>query len=96
MSDDTHGSRPEHAGETAEFSRRGLFRGAAILIGGAAALVAASSPAEAKMAQAAAAYQDTPKNGATCASCSFFKGPASCLLVDGTISANGWCRIWKA
>ena len=40
MSDDTHGSTPGHAVESAEFSRRGLFRGAAILIGGAAALVA--------------------------------------------------------
>ena len=96
MSDDTDGSLPRpHAGESAEFSRRGLFRGAAIIIGGAAVLVGASSPAQAKMTQAAAAYQDKPKGDAICASCSFFRTPSACLLVDGTISPNGWCKFYS-
>jgi anaerobic selenocysteine-containing dehydrogenase len=76
-------------------SRRKLLQGAAITVGGAAMLVAAVSPAEAKMAQQAAGYQDSPKNGAQCSTCALFKAPASCTLVDGTISPNGWCKFYS-
>lgn len=76
-------------------SRRGLLRGVAMAAGGAAILAAAITPAEAKMTQQAAGYQDSAKNGQTCATCSFFKGPSSCALVDGTISQNGWCRFYS-
>ncbi len=75
-------------------SRRKVLQGAAIAAGGVAMLVAAAVPAEAKMAQAAAGYQDTPKNGAACSTCALFKAPSSCTLVDGTISPNGWCRFY--
>jgi len=75
-------------------SRRNLLQGAAITVGGVAMLVAAVAPAEAKMAQQAAGYQDSPKNGAQCSTCALFKAPASCTLVDGTISANGWCKFY--
>jgi len=75
------------------FSRRQLFRSAAVCVAGTALL--ASTEAEAKMAQKAAGYQDAPaKDGASCASCSLFKAPSSCTLVDGTISPNGWCRFY--
>jgi len=81
------------ANETKGFSRRQLFRGAAVGIAGAALL--ASTAAEAKMTPKAAGYQETPnKDGSSCASCSLFKAPSSCTLVDGTISPNGWCRFY--
>jgi hypothetical protein len=76
-------------------SRRKLLQGAAIAVGGAAVLVAAVGPAEAKMAQQAAGYQDSPKNGAQCSTCSLFKAPNACNLVDGTISPNGWCKFYS-
>ena len=53
-------------------------------------------PAEAKMAQKAAGYQETPaKDGSNCANCALFKAPSSCTLVDGTVSPNGWCRFYS-
>jgi hypothetical protein len=76
-------------------SRRKLLQGVAITAGGVAALVAAVAPAEAKMAQAAAGYQDKPKNDQSCANCALFKAPSSCTLVDGTISPDGWCRFYS-
>ncbi|HUO94031.1 MAG TPA: high-potential iron-sulfur protein [Rhizomicrobium sp.] len=79
--------------EIKDFSRRQLFRGAAVCLAGAAVL--ASTDAEAKMAQKAAGYQETPaKDGSDCANCALFKAPSSCTLVDGTISPNGWCRFY--
>jgi hypothetical protein len=78
-----------------DISRRELLRGAAVSVGGAAAILATVSPAQAKMAQKAAGYQDTPKGDQTCANCALFKAPAACILVDGAISPNGWCRFYK-
>jgi len=83
------------AGERACMSRRQILRGAAVAAGSAAVLGSTILPAEAKMAQSAASYQTTPKNGASCATCSFFSAPSSCSLVDGTISASGWCRFYS-
>ncbi|MGD0189813.1 MAG: high-potential iron-sulfur protein [Rhizomicrobium sp.] len=76
-------------------SRRNLLRGAAIAAGSIAVTVAAAVPAEAKMQQSAAGYQDKPKGDQSCANCALFKAPASCTLVDGTISPTGWCRFYS-
>jgi hypothetical protein len=76
-------------------SRRELLRGAAVVAGGAAVALAASSPAQAKMTQKAAGYQDTPKGDQSCANCSLFKPPSACILVDGVVSPDGWCRFYK-
>jgi hypothetical protein len=79
----------------ASVSRRDLLRGAAVIAGGAAIVVGTVLPAQAKMPQKAAAYQDSPKGDANCSSCALFKTPSSCTLVDGTISPNGWCRFYS-
>jgi hypothetical protein len=50
--------------------------------------------AQQKMSQAAAAYQDRPKNGLGCAACTLFRPPRSCEVVQGDISPNGWCRFF--
>jgi hypothetical protein len=62
----------------------------------AAALVLATSikEAAAKLAQAAASYQDEPKDDQRCGSCSLFQRPSSCQIVEGTISPSGWCKFW--
>jgi hypothetical protein len=56
----------------------------------------ATTPASAqqKMSQAAAEYQERPKNGLTCAACSLFRKPRSCEIVDGDISPAGWCKFF--
>ena len=52
------------------------------------------APAQLKMSQAAAEYQDRPKNGLTCAACSLFRKPRSCEIVEGDISPAGWCKFF--
>jgi hypothetical protein len=47
-----------------------------------------------KLTQAAARYQDGPKENENCASCPYFVLPGSCVLVEGEISANGWCPMY--
>lgn len=76
-------------------SRRQLFRGAALTAGSVAVLFGTMLPAEAKMSFQASGYQGTPKGDQSCANCSLFKAPSSCILVDGTISPNGWCRFYR-
>jgi hypothetical protein len=48
-----------------------------------------------KMSQKAARYQDDPKNGQECDKCKFFESPHSCKVVDGTISPEGWCVLYR-
>jgi hypothetical protein len=77
-------------------SRRGILRGAAIAAGGviAASTLAIEPAAAGKMAQAAAGYQATPKDGNQCSNCALFEAPSSCRIVDGTIAPEGWCRFF--
>jgi hypothetical protein len=39
-------------------------------------------------------YQDQPKNGQVCATCTHFVAPSGCVLVEGTISPGGWCSLY--
>jgi hypothetical protein len=42
-------------------------------------------------------YQEKPgKSGQKCSGCRLFKAPASCQVVTGKISPNGWCVAWVA
>ena len=83
------------AGKLGCVSRRQMLRSAAVAAGGVAVLGGTVLPAEAKMAQKAANYQTTPKDGASCGTCNLFAPPSSCTLVDGTISPSGWCRFYS-
>jgi hypothetical protein len=47
-----------------------------------------------KLTQAAARYQDHPKENESCGNCPYFVFPKSCVLVEGEISALGWCPIY--
>ena len=53
-----------------------------------------SGSAEAKMAQTAVRYQDSPKDGKQCDGCKLFIAPNGCKTVDGAISPQGWCALW--
>jgi hypothetical protein len=78
-----------------QFSRRriliSLFGSAPI-----AALSVGAAGAGPKVAQSAAHYQQTPKEGEACAGCYAFLAPNHCELLSGEISPSGWCRLWKA
>ena len=75
-------------------SRRAILGHSVVCVTGAAALLSSATPAAAKMAQAAASYQGSPKGGHQCDNCSLFQPPASCQLVEGNISSSGWCKFW--
>jgi cell division ATPase FtsA len=86
----------DKAASSTDVSRRNVLRGGALTMGGAVVLATAMTAqrAEAKMAQTAAGYQATPKDGKSCDSCSLFITPASCKLIDGAISPSGYCRFY--
>jgi len=72
--------------------RRGLLGGA---IAGLAAGFAGVTAARAdKMSKQEAEYQDTPKDIRMCATCTLFEPPKSCKVVEGDISATGWCKAF--
>jgi hypothetical protein len=49
-----------------------------------------------KVSQGSVGYQPSPNGEKNCAGCGLFVSPSGCRSVAGTISANGWCRLWKA
>ena len=79
-------------GPLAKVSRRALFERVAVTGAGAAFVLGTASPAEAKMAQKHAGYQQMPKGDQSCSNCNLFVAPNSCTLVDGPINPQGWCR----
>jgi hypothetical protein len=52
--------------------------------------------AQAKMPKQTAQYQDSPNGDQKCEGCRFFIEGGSCRLVEGEISPNGWCRLYRA
>ncbi len=73
-------------------SRRTLLSGAAFAA--AVGLMPFRARAQQKVAQSAAQYQASPKNGQQCSTCSHFQAPSSCQVVDGSISPDGWCALY--
>lgn len=48
-----------------------------------------------KLAQASVQYQSQPKGEQKCGLCANYIAESnSCKLVDGPISADGWCSLW--
>jgi hypothetical protein len=72
-------------------SRRTVLIGAA---GAVPLVVLSATGAQAKMAQSAVRYQDSPKDGKRCDGCNLFVAPNACKSVDGKISPSGWCALW--
>ncbi len=49
-----------------------------------------------KVTQASVQYQAQPKGDLKCGDCMHFTAESStCKLVDGSISADGWCSLWS-
>jgi High potential iron-sulfur protein len=80
-------------------SRRSVLRSVAVAAGGTAMLgtiVSGNRFAEAqtKVAKAVVGYQDSPHDGQRCDNCLQFEPPSSCKVVEGNISASGWCKVY--
>ncbi|WP_082637402.1 twin-arginine translocation signal domain-containing protein [Bradyrhizobium retamae] len=48
-----------------------------------------------KVSKASAQYRDSPNGPQRCGGCVNFRG-GTCAIVEGRISANGWCRHYRA
>ena len=85
--------------DAAPLSRRRLLGkailGAAAVAGGALAAVTGPASAKDKISKAAAHYQSHPNKGQHCGGCTHFLF-GGCALVAGSISSNGWCKLFKA
>ena len=81
---------PEHG--STRLSRRSLLCGAA----GATGVVVTLKPALAqpKISKIAVNYQDHPDGDKRCDKCIQFQPPDACKVVDGSISPQGFCRIF--
>ena len=76
-------------------SKDGVSRRTILIGAGALPLVTlGATGAQAKMAQNAVRYQDTPKDGKQCSGCNLFIAPDACKTVDGKIAPTGWCALW--
>lgn len=82
--------------EARQLSRRSLLRAAACAGVGlaAGAMTARRALAQQKASKQAMKYQDTPNGDKKCSECMQFEAPASCKVVEGTISPNGYCIAW--
>lgn len=75
-------------------SRRRALTGTALAFVAAADTVVTRASAQQKITQAAAKYQDQPKEKQSCAVCVNFEPPNACKFVQGTISPSGWCLLF--
>ena len=80
--------------------RRAVFRGGALIAG--LATVLATRGVGAKARKGDLQYQDTPRDGKRCADCKHFSpgsagaSEGTCAMVEGTVSAQGWCQAFVA
>lgn len=88
-------------------SRRHLFQTTAMLAGTIASAVfvpialAQSSQSDqsaggSQVSKEDAQYQDHPNGQQSCSHCANFEAPSGCVLVTGTVAADGWCKLFKA
>ena len=56
----------------------------------------AASAQQTKLSHMLSKYQDTPKSGQQCSTCSHFVAPSSCTIVVDPISPQGWCQFFAA
>lgn len=81
-----------------ERSRRSLLRDFACAAASGALVSAAykAFAAKPKKSQADVAYQDSPHGSERCDNCEPFIAPNKCRTVEGTVSPQGWCKIYVA
>jgi hypothetical protein len=80
-----------------KMSRRAVLKRAVVLAGTAvtaSVLPDRQASAQQKVSKEAMKYQDKPNGDKMCSNCLQFVPPASCKVVEGTISPNGYCLAW--
>jgi High potential iron-sulfur protein len=83
-------------------SRREALRTGAhwLLVPTFGALTIVADPVAAKVSKSDVFYRDAPKEGKSCAACRLFtpseSGSGTCAVVEGPVSANGWCMAFSA
>ena len=89
-------SRPAVISSKVRIARRAFLEQSARVLVAAGITVGGLQSAQAmqKAQQSDVSYQDTPKDGLICADCSFYDGEGGCTIVEGEISADGWCTAW--
>jgi hypothetical protein len=88
--------------EPQDLSRRVFFqRVATYAVGGAIIQVlglnlaaAQGAAAQGKVGQNTVSYQDKPKGTQRCDGCTLFQPPNACKVVEGEVSAQGWCSLF--
>ena len=76
-------------------TRKEALRTLIVLPALAGALALGATPADAADNKKQFHYQDKPgPGGKKCAGCRFFRAPAGCSIVTGTIGPNAWCIAW--
>ena len=75
-------------------SRRIVMR--TVVAGASAGLLFRIAPTKAsdKMTRQQAEYRDTPNGIYSCGMCTLFEAPNACKVVEGEISADGWCKAF--
>lgn len=78
------------------WSRRSALKSALLLAGAACAgtLAGKTALAQQKASKEAMKYQEKPNGDMKCSNCLQFEPPASCKVVDGKISPDGYCIAW--
>ena len=87
---------------TSKSTRHEVLVGTLRALAGFALLALIGQPREATAAKAQkedVAYQDRPKGGKSCGSCRQFSptaaGKGTCGVVEGEVSASGWCAAYS-
>ncbi len=79
---------------SALISRRTLFSGGAVA-GAALLLPATEANATVKLSKDSVKFQTVASNGHNCGSCKLFLAPSDCTFVQGPISSDCSCWIWR-
>jgi len=79
---------------TSSVSRRKLLHGTLIVAAGAAVADALPAHADSKTSQSDAGYKSSPNGADHCELCMQFQPPSSCKIVDGSVSPQGWCKLF--
>jgi hypothetical protein len=75
-------------------SRRKVMRAVASGVTAGLLLRISQTDASEKMTRQQAEYQDTPNGIYSCGMCTLFEPPASCKVIDGEVSKDGWCKAF--
>jgi hypothetical protein len=89
-----------HAVLKGGLARRSLLQRVPLAAAAALSLESIATPTalaqQSKLSHMLAKYQDAPKNGQQCSTCSHFAEPSSCAIVVDPIAPLGWCQFFVA